>query len=88
MVRNNKGESLIETLVAMVVTVLALIMIAGAIMSSSRLNAAVKDTALFASMDKSAPASSFSLSIDGSTYSNLSELEGYEENGFYFYDYK
>lgn len=47
--KKNKGETLSETLFALLIIALALIMLPGAVVSASKVNHAVKNTTLFGS---------------------------------------
>lgn len=81
--RAQRGETLVESLIAMLVITLAALMLAGSVVSSARVNAGVKKIVTFPQYASGSPAT-VTLS-DGSASCTLN-LNVYEEGGMVYYE--
>lgn len=79
---NNKGETIVETLVAILMISLSFIMLAGAIVTASKINKTAYNSIKTFSMDGEI-VSNFKLTIDGKDFSN--KVTGYKSSGGYYY---
>lgn len=79
---NNKGETIVETLVAIVIISLSFIMLAGAIVTASKINKSANESIQTFSKDGEV-VTDFKLIIDGEDASN--KVKEYQSLGGYFY---
>ncbi len=90
--KKKNGETLAETLIALVITALALLMLPGAVVASSRVNASIKEQIIY--MEKISDATSgtdvgtcdvtFSCGTNSNTISGVDVLRfGTEDTGLY-----
>ncbi len=79
---NNKGETIVETLVAIVIISLSFIMLAGAIITASKINKSANENIQTFSKDGEV-VTDFKLIIDGEDASN--KVKEYQSSGGYFY---
>ncbi|MBP5167494.1 MAG: hypothetical protein ILP09_09580 [Oscillospiraceae bacterium] len=83
------GESIAETLVAVLIMALAFLMLTTAVTSAARINSAVKNEAS-APDTASAPADQaygLSVRVGGSAEKNTTATLYKTENGYYYYEY-
>ena len=83
---NNKGETIVETLVAVLMISLSFIMLAGAIVTASKINKTAYDSIKTFSMDGSTKVSDFKLTIDGIDVSSDKVTEYKSSGGYYYYE--
>ena len=82
---NNKGETIVETLVAVLMISLSFIMLAGAIVTASKINKTAYDSIKTFSMDNSVEISDFKLTIDDIEVDVRKKVKEYKSSGGYYY---
>ena len=92
---NNRGESLVETLVALLVIVLAVLLLASGIMASSRANEKTANTELYSSRQKDEQtATGIVVEVEGYGTDRLDDVKVYCDlnsegtDGYYFYEFE
>ncbi len=85
--QNSSGETLVETLCALLVVVLVFLLLSASVVAASRLNQAVQSTDLsFHYSTAQAQEGSLTLALKGDTEEYQLEATEYEdENGYVFY---
>lgn len=85
----HNGETLVETLIALLISVLAMTALPAAVNTSTKINLAAKDsqseTVLLSESDAEEIASITVTVSDGSDSTSVS-VTGYKNNGFYYYE--
>lgn len=81
--RSRRGESLVESLIAMLIITLAGLMLAGSVVSSARVNAGARDFLTFPRYagDKSNGSANATLSWEGGNSVSLGTVTVYESKG-------
>jgi len=84
--KGKAGESLIETMFAMVIVALLLIMLPEAVVLAANINKSAEEISTTCMMDKSdAKSAEVKISYTGHT-ELVSDVDGYVDGGFYFYE--
>jgi len=92
MLRNNKGETLIETLVSVAILAIVIAGFSGVVTDVIHTNTTIKNMRMTYNYNGTHQASTKSWSITVSNSNNvsysydLSKIHRYEENGLYFYE--
>ncbi len=82
--RNNSGETIVETLAAVLIVALCFLMLAGAIVTSSKINKQAKEQITpFKVSSKSS--SSANIKINGQSVDSK-DYKLYESGGYYYYE--
>ena len=89
---NEKGETIIETLVALMIVVLAMLMLSGGIASAAKVNQQTKEFRSELSLNQASVIPGFSVSVthaqgNESSYHRSSSVTGYlTESGYVYYE--
>ena len=90
--RKNKGETLIETLTALLIVVLVMVMLPASVVTAARINAKAKEqeTTCNVSLKSNPQRSSVTMTASGD-YSGVEREKNYtitlyRDNGFYYYE--
>ena len=79
------GETLVETLVAILIVALVMLFFSTAIVAASRLNRAVRDADVSFVYEDDAPAAAKTLTVSGSGGSSAISVTEHTNNGFHYY---
>ena len=83
--KSNAGETLVETLFALLVVGLAMTMLAGAIMAAARVNKGARDFNTAFILDNAEEVSSVTVEISGKTPISVSVNAYRTQNQYYYY---
>lgn len=84
--KNNSGETLVETLFALLVVVLAMTMLAGSIVSAARINKSAEDLdTAFCITDNVQNVGGVKIQITGKTPINVKAYQTKDENKYCYY---
>ena len=83
--KSNAGETLVETLFALLVVGLAMTMLAGAIMAAARVNKGARDFNTAFILDNAEEVSSVTVEISGKTPISVSVNAYRTQNHYYYY---
>ena len=86
-IKNNKGETIVETLVSMLIVSLSFIMLSGGIVAAAKVNKAARE--LNKEFNQDVPdgtysGANFSLSINGVIYNDATPHK--TQSGYYYYE--
>ena len=91
-IKNKRGETLIEVLVALLIIVLVMLMLPSAITLAARLNKQAEDIDISTMMKRTDPIDGANVTVsytfNGSKKSYLIPVEAYESDGYCFYEYE
>lgn len=82
---NQKGETLVETLVSILTISLTIAFLTTASLTSARINDKVRDTDVSFRYSEAAPGEQQTLSLRGDGLTGTARVQLYEENGFLYY---
>lgn len=81
--KSRAGETLVELLFSMLIISLGMMMLAGAIVTTARLNKKAKEMSMSDETGASHPLFGVSFQVDGSTLGNIQLIE---RDGVYYYE--
>ena len=85
--RDNRGETLIESLVSVLIAVLAFAVLATSVVTAEKINAQTRNTDVMFRYD-GATKQDKEIKLQGADKSGTGDVMLYESNGYYYYNYK
>ena len=82
---NQKGETLVETLVSILIITLTIAFLTTASLTAARINDKVRDTDVSFRYSKATPSKQQTLTLRGDGLTGTAQVQLYEENGFLYY---
>ena len=86
--RNNRGETLIESLVSILIAVLAFGILATSVVTAEKINAKTRNTDVMFQCDKAKEIVDKNVELNGTGKAGSDTVSLYENNGYYYYNYK
>ena len=84
--KNQKGETLVETLVSLLIIVLVFVFLTGSAVAAAKINAKIRDTDVSVRYSDAQSAGSTRLRLSGrSGQTGSTSVEVYQENGYRYY---
>ena len=85
--RDNRGETLIESLVSVLIAVLAFAVLATSVVTAEKINAQTRNTDVMFRYDGATKLDK-EIKLQGADKSGTGDVMLYESNGYYYYNYK
>ena len=87
--RNNRGETLVESLVSILIAVLAFGILATSVVTAEKINAKTRNTNVMFRYDEAKKTSKDKdIALQGTDKTGSGKVSLYENNGYYYYNYK
>lgn len=87
--RDNRGETLIESLVSVLIAVLAFAVLATSVVTAEKINAQTRNTDVMFRYDRATKQEQDKkIELQGTGKSGTGDVTLYESNGYYYYNYK
>lgn len=83
--KDQKGETLVETLVSILIITLTIAFLTTAAITAARINDKVRDTDVSFQYSKAEPGEQQTLTLRGDGLTGTAQVQLYEENGFLYY---
>lgn len=85
--RNNRGETLVESLVSILIAVLAFGILATSVVTAEKINAKTRNTDVMFQYDKAKEIVDKNVELNGTGKAGSGTVSLYENNGYYYYSY-
>lgn len=87
--RDNRGETLIESLVSVLIAVLAFAVLATSVVTAEKINAQTRNTDVMFRYDRATKQDpDKEIKLQGTGKSGTGDVMLYKSNGYYYYNYK
>lgn len=87
--RDNRGETLIESLVSVLIAVLAFAVLATSVVTAEKINAQTRNTDVMFRYDRATKQDpDKEIELKGAVKSGTGTVSLYKSNGYYYYNYK